>query len=83
MTITLTNTEYLAQDSPYAKTTLRLLYYRYGEFIMDGLQPSPEALNGYKIRYIGTIDNATIRLDYENRYKDEKIFAELNGSSYR
>lgn len=83
MTITLTNTEYLAQDSPYAKTTLRLLYYRYGEFIMDGLQPSPEALNGYKIRYIGTIDNATIRLDYENRYKDERIFAELNGSSYR
>ena len=83
MTITLTNTEYLAQDSPYAKTTLRLLYYRYGEFIMDGLQPSPEALNGYKIRYIGTIDNATIRLDYENRYKDEKIFAELNGSEYR
>ena len=83
MTITLTNTEYLAQDSPYAKTTLRLLYYRYGEFIMDGLQPSPEALNGYKIRYIGTIDNATIRLDYENRYKDERIFAELNGSEYR
>jgi hypothetical protein len=83
MTITLTNTEYLAQDSPYAKTTLRLLYYRYGEFIMDGLQPSPEALNGYKIRYIGTIDNATIRLDYENRYKDESIFASLNGNSYR
>jgi hypothetical protein len=83
MTITLTNTEYLAQDSPYAKTTLRLLYYRYGEFIMDGLQPSPEALNGYKIRYIGTIDNATIRLDYENRYKDESIFASLNGNKYR
>ena len=50
---------------------------------MDGLQPSPEALNGYTIRYIGTIDSNNIRLDYESRYKDENIFATLNGSSYR
>ena len=83
LTISLTNTEYKALSSPYAQTTLRLLYYRYGEFIMDGLQPSPEALNGYTIRYIGTIDSNNIRLDYESRYKDENIFATLNGSSYR
>ena len=41
LTISLTNPTYLSQGSPYAQTALRLLYYRYGEFIMDGLQPSP------------------------------------------
>lgn len=83
LTISLTNPNYQAEGSPYAQTSLRLLYYRYGEFIMDGLQPSPEALNGYKIRYIGSVDNSSIRLDYEGRYKDENIFANLNGSSFR
>jgi hypothetical protein len=83
LTISLTNPTYQAEGSPYAQTSLRLLYYRYGEFIMDGLQPSPEALNGYKIRYIGSVDNPSIRLDYEGRYKDENIFASLNGESFR
>ena len=83
LTITLTNPQYQSQSSPYAQTSLRLLYYRYGEFVMDGLQPSPEALNGYKIRYIGSIENASIRLDYEQQYKDENIFATLNGESFR
>ena len=83
LTISLTNSEYQAQGSPYAQTTLRLLYYRYGEFVMDGLQPSPEPLNGYKIRYIGTVQSNAIRLDYESRYKDANIFATLNGESYR
>ena len=83
LTITLTNPQYQAQGSPYAQTSLRLLYYRYGEFVMDGLQPSPEALNGYKIRYIGSVENSSIRLDYEQQYKDENIFATLNGESFR
>lgn len=83
LTISLTNPTYQAEGSPCAQTSLRLLYYRYGEFIMDGLQPSPEALNGYKIRYIGSVDNPSIRLDYEGRYKDENIFASLNGESFR
>ena len=83
LTIKLTNTEYQATGSSYAQTTLRLRYYRFGEFIMDGLQPSPEALNGYTIRYVGDIDTAEKRLEYEERYKDENIFASLNGSSYR
>ena len=50
---------------------------------MDGLEPSLEQLNGYKIRYIGSIDNAVIRADYEERYKDEKIYSQLNGESFR
>ncbi len=83
LTITLTNTDYQAAGSQYAQTTLKLRYYRYGEFIMDGLQPSTEQLNGYMIRYIGTIDGMNIRAEYEERYKDETTFAELNGESYR
>lgn len=83
MTIKLTNTDYQATSSQYAQTTLQLRYYRYGEFIMDGLEPSLEQLNGYKIRYIGSIDNAVIRADYEERYKDEKIYSQLNGESFR
>ena len=83
LTISLTNPTYLSQGSQYAQTSLRLLYYRYGEFIMDGLQPSPEPLNGYKIRYIGNIDSPNIRTDYESRYKDENIFATLNGEAFR
>ena len=83
MTITLTNTDDQALSSPYAQTSLQLKYYRYGEFIMDGLQPSPEPLNGYKIRYIGNIDSPNIRTDYESRYKDENIFATLNGEAFR
>ena len=83
LTITLINSNYQALDSPYYKTTLRLLYYRYGEFVMDGLQPSPEPLNGYTIRYIGDTGNATERTDFESRYKDENIYATLNGNSYR
>ena len=83
LTISLTNPTYLSQGSQYAQTALRLLYYRYGEFIMDGLQPSPEPLNGYKIRYIGNIDSPNIRADYESRYKDENIFATLNGEVFR
>ena len=83
LTIKLTNPTYLSQGSPYAQTELRLLYYRYGEFIMDGLQPSPEPLNGYKIRYIGSIYSPNIRADYESRYKDENIFATLNGEAFR
>ena len=82
-TITLTNTDYQAIASNFAQTKLVLRYYRFGEFIMDGLEPSPEPLNGYTIRYIGTIDNQQIRAEYEARYKDENIFAALNGSSYR
>ena len=83
MTIKLTNTDYQATSSQYAQTTLQLRYYRYGEFIMDGLEPSLEQLNGYKIRYIGSIDNAVIRADYEERYKDEKTYSQLNGESFR
>lgn len=81
--LTLTNTDYQAAGSSYAQTTLQLKYYRYGEFIMDGLQPSAEPLNGYKIRYIGTIDNAALRAEYIEQYRDEKIYSELNGTVYR
>lgn len=83
LTIKLTNTDFEALGSSYAQSTLRLRYYRFGEFVMDGLEPSTESLNGYSICYIGTVDSNKIRIDYEERYKDEKIFAELNGSSYR
>ena len=83
MTVTLTNTDDQALGSPYAQTSLQLKYYRYGEFIMDGLQPSTEQLEGYKIRYIGTIDNATVRAAFEEQYKNEKIYSTLNGNSYR
>ena len=83
LTISLTNPTYLSQGSQYAQTALRLLYYRYGEFIMDGLQPSTEQLEGYKIRYIGTIDNAAIRTTFEEQYKDEKIYSTLNSNSIR
>ena len=68
LTIKLTNTDYQALGSPYAQTTLRLKYYRYGEFIMDGLQPSTEQLNGYTIRYIGTIDDPTARQIFADKY---------------
>lgn len=83
MTVTLTNTDDQALGSPYAQTSLQLKYYRYGEFIMDGLQPSTEQLEGYKIRYIGTIDNATVRAAFEEQYKNEKTYSTLNGNSYR
>ena len=68
LTIKLTKTDYQALGSPYAQTTLRLKYYRYGEFIMDGLQPSTEQLNGYTIRYIGTIDDPTARQIFADKY---------------
>ena len=83
LSIILTNTDDQALNSPYAQTSLQLKYYRYGEFIMDGLQPSTEQLEGYKIRYIGTIDNAAVRTSFLEQYKDEKIYSTLNGNSYR
>lgn len=83
ITIQLTNTDYQAAGSPYAQTTLKLRYYRYGEFIMDGLQPSAESLNGYTIRYIGDIEGAQTRSEYENKFKDETIFASQNGEAFR
>jgi hypothetical protein len=74
LTIKLTNTDYQALGSPYAQTTLRLKYYRYGEFIMDGLQPSTEQLNGYTIRYIGTIDDPTARQIFADKYiSDQQV----------
>ncbi|MBQ4503620.1 MAG: hypothetical protein II986_08130 [Alistipes sp.] len=83
LTLTLTNSDYQALGSPYYQTSLRLKYYRFGEFIMDGLQPSPEALNGYTIRYIGDTGNAAERAEYQERYKDERIYSTLNGSNFR
>lgn len=74
LTIKLTNTDYQALGSPYAQTTLRLKYYRYGEFIMDGLQPSTEQLNGYTIRYIGQIDDPTARQIFADKYiSDQQV----------
>ena len=78
LTIKLTNTDYQALNSPYAETTLNLRYYRYGEFIMDGLEPSTEPMNGYMIRYIGTIGSPALRLEYQSEYQDESIYAALN-----
>ena len=68
LTIKLTNSEYQALGSPYAQTTLRLKYYRYGEFIIDGLQPSTEQLNGYTIRYVGQVDDPTARKIFADKY---------------
>lgn len=82
-TITLTNPEYLAEGSQSATTTLRLRYYRYGAFIMDGLQPSDEPLTSFIIRYVGQVDGAASRADYEFKFKDETIYSSLNSSTFR
>lgn len=83
MAVILTNTDLQAAGNPFAQTTLTLKYYQYGQFIMDGLEPSDQTLNGYSVRYIGTLAGANVRSDYESRYKDEKIYSQLNGTEYR
>lgn len=83
MTITLTNNDYLLAGSNFATTQLTLRYYRYGEFIMDGLQPSSAPLTGYTIRYIGEVDGSGTRAEFEDRFKDETVFGSLNGETFR
>lgn len=83
MTITLTNNDYLADGSSFATTLLTLKYYRYGNFIMDGLQPSSVPLTGYTIRYIGEVDGKATRAEFEEKFKDETIFGNLNGENFR
>jgi hypothetical protein len=83
MAVILTNTDLQTAGSQYYQTTLTLKYYQYGQFIMDGLEPSDQELNGYSIRYIGTLAGANVRTDYQTRYKDEKIYSNLNGTEYR
>ena len=80
MSVILTNTELQAAASPYAQTTLQLKYYQYGQFIMDGLEPSDQVLNGYSVRYIGTVAGENVRNFYQSQYKDEKIYSALNNN---
>lgn len=73
-TITLVNNNIKAEYDTFAKTTLKILHYNDGEFILEGLQPTPYSCANTYYRLYGTIGNAKKLSEYESEYKDEKLY---------
>ena len=68
LAVNLVNTALEATSAKYATTSLILRYYQYGEFIMDGLQPTSNNLDGYTVRYIGTVASPAARTAVESKF---------------
>ena len=75
-TITLSNNNIEAQGLGLATTRLKIIHYDKGEFILEGLQPTPYSLTNVYYRFYGRIGTAKERAEYEERYVSEDEFEE-------
>lgn len=73
--IVLTNNNIKSEYRAFATTFLKLLHYNNGEFILEGLQPSPYNCKNVNYRLYGKIDRAELCAQYEKKYLDEQKYA--------
>ena len=73
--IVLTNNNIKSEYRAFATTFLKLLHYNNGEFILEGLQPSPYNCKNVNYRLYGKIDRAEQCAQYEKKYLDEQKYA--------